>query len=294
MIQNCLVNSAAVVRDVTQIADYVIATTPFRLDTGFPMEFSDDSGRFICVNSFSVDKEYTNIFYSEEQIAVMHSTYDSLYYRGDVNGLLRYMGIRSAIRYQTINTDWLISRGSIRSLITTLNNYASVNSGGCPFFSLDLKGQVRCVDLKYEYDNVSKEDIRYSLPYRLQSDLTLTDWMIQTPSVTSVIDQTLDGKTSISDIENSDLGIHTSLVVNDNTGFTTNNIKTRIKNEYNRRYYRSRVVTFSDTADICKLGDVVNIGDQILVVDKIHMPIALADGSIKPISVQAVAPYINR
>ena len=295
MIQNCLISNAALVRDVTQLADYVIATTPFRLDTGFEMEFSDVSGKFMCVNSSCDDRDYTNIFYSEEQIKTMYSTFDPVYYRGDVKGLLRYLGIDSDIKYQTSNTDWLLSAGSIRTLISTLNQYASVQGGGCPFFSIDLKGRVRCVDLKYEYDNASSDSLSNHLPYRLQSDLTSTDWMHVTPTVMNIVEQSLDDKPVIETVNNGDIGLHARTVMCDNTGFSLDNLKVRVSNEYNQMYYRSRVGVFSDTVNMCcRLGEVINITDQIFVVDKVYMPIALADGRIEAASVRAVAPYVNK
>lgn len=265
MINNLIVMSACLVRDITRYYDYFEVVTPMRLNVGdrFRLNINDDKSILEVLSSYMSGTAYINVCVTKEQADLLRCSLEPMFFDGKVSDLLKRYGLESSIKYSDAGASYQLTFGGIKALIKELNDTTQISNGGAPFFYIATNGVIGCTDLKYEYEN---KDNPTPLKYLPTADTCLTDWMTTTPCKVEMIKQTIDGTERVN-IDMDDYGLSAKYIFADHSGKNWENRITAVKNDFYRKKYRSRHISFIDSFQLARIGYVVDLLGAKGVID---------------------------
>lgn len=216
---------------------------------------SDKTLKCKILRSVYANKLYRYTLVSENTWRLLNTNCSAFNGSADVNKLLSSIGLRYNVNAKSNVSWWILPETKFKVVLRYLNTYTSLQSGGAPCFYVDIDGNLSCIDLKKVYQS----NDAFKLKGVVDNDFSAYDWIIETPGNVDVFSYSKDGLKRVKVREGAGSGV---VKINDTTGFSTELMVQRIKNEFYFNYFTSRKLNVSQVnAESYQLGSLMQIGD---------------------------------
>ena len=234
----------------------------------------DKSLECMILRSVYENQVYRYTLVSQDTWDLMNANCQEFSGSADVKKLLSSIGINAVEGSKTDTTDWILPSLKFSAVITYLNRYASVQSGGAPRFYIDIDGTLRFVDLKKAYDANAIE-----LTGSVDRDTSERDWLVKFPGKVKLYVESNDGI----EVQDIDVGPGSGTYrINDTTGFSASMVAQRLRNEPQYNAYSARKLVVSvPSAKSLELGDTVKVDgtDEKFIIHSRTTSIPVSDES---------------